>query len=83
MMEIEKIYRPEGVCSSQIRISVCDGIIDEVTFVGGCNGNAQGIGRLIKGMPIEEAIGRLEGICCGNKQTSCPDQLSKALKGFL
>lgn len=73
-------YTPKGVCSRKIDIVVDDGIIDEVRFFGGCNGNTSGISALVKGMRVEEAIERLEGIKCGPKSTSCPDQLSKALK---
>lgn len=82
-MKIVKSYRPEGVCSSRIDIQVEDRKISRVVFTGGCDGNTQGISRLIEGMEIEEAIRRLAGIRCGNKQTSCPDQLSKALKTCL
>lgn len=73
-------YTPKGVCSREIDIVVDDGIIDEVRFVGGCNGNTSGICALVKGMKIEDVIEKLEGIKCGPKSTSCPDQLSKALR---
>ncbi|BDF35780.1 TSCPD domain-containing protein [Lachnospiraceae bacterium] len=73
-------YRPHGVCSRLIRLDVEDDIIQNVQFVGGCSGNAQGISRLVKGMKVEDAIERMEGIDCGGKGTSCPDQLAKALK---
>ena len=73
-------YRPEGVCSKQMTIEVEDGIIRDLKVEGGCNGNLQGIGRLVAGMPVAEAIQRLEGIRCGRKKTSCPDQLAQALK---
>ena len=73
-------YRPAGVCSRQMHIDVEDGIIRSVTVEGGCSGNLQGISRLVAGMPVEEAITRLDGIRCGHKKTSCPDQLAKALK---
>lgn len=73
-------YKPSGVCSKQINITVENGIVEEVRFVGGCSGNTQGVGALCKGMKVEEVIDRLEGIRCGNKATSCPDQLAKALK---
>lgn len=72
--------RPSGVCSTRIDISVKDGIVLNVAFTNGCSGNTQGIAKLIEGMAVEEAISRLEGIDCGGKGTSCPDQLSKALK---
>ena len=73
-------YKTSGTCSSAIDFEVEDGIVKEVKFIGGCNGNTQGISALVKGMPVDEVISRLEGIKCGFKSTSCPDQLSKALK---
>lgn len=73
-------YRPQGVCSEQMDIQIEDGVIRTVQVTGGCNGNLQGISRLVEGMEVEEAIRRLEGIRCGGKPTSCPDQLSRALK---
>lgn len=73
-------YRTSGTCSSQIDLEVEDGILKEVHFIGGCNGNLKGISALVKGMKVEEVISRLEGILCGNKPTSCPDQLCQALK---
>ena len=73
-------YTPRGVCSRDISIEVAeDGTIRHVEFVGGCHGNLQGISRLVEGMPVEEARRRLAGIRCGEKETSCPDQLSRAL----
>lgn len=68
------------VCSQQIAFAVKDGVILEAGFAGGCAGNTQGIAALVKGMRIEDAIARLEGIRCGSKATSCPDQLVRALK---
>ena len=73
-------YTPHGVCSRQIHMDVEDGIVKKVQFVGGCNGNTQGVAALVEGMDVHEAIRRLEGIHCGPRPTSCPDQLSKALK---
>ncbi len=73
-------YRPKGVCSRQIDFEIKDNKVTDVKFVGGCNGNLQGISRLIEGMDVHEAITRIEGITCGLKSTSCPDQLAKALK---
>lgn len=73
-------YRTSGTCSSQIDLEVEDGILKEVHFIGGCNGNLKGISALVKGMKVEEVISRLEGIRCGYKPTSCPDQLCQALK---
>lgn len=72
-------YRTQGTCSSNIELEVEDGIIRQVMFWGGCNGNLQGISRLVKGMPAAEAVKRLEGIRCGSRPTSCPDQLCQAL----
>jgi uncharacterized protein (TIGR03905 family) len=74
-------YTPIGVCSRQINIEVDDdGIVQDVEFIGGCNGNLKGIGALVKGMTVEQVIEKLENITCGYKSTSCPDQLAKALK---
>lgn len=73
-------YRTQGTCSSQIVLDVENGVINEVEFFGGCNGNLQGISSLVKGMKCEDVIARLEGIKCGFKPTSCPDQLAQALK---
>ena len=72
-------YRTQGTCSSNIELEVEDGIIRQVAFWGGCNGNLQGIARLVEGMPAAEAVKRLEGIRCGARPTSCPDQLCQAL----
>ena len=73
-------YKTQHVCSRSIDIDVEDGIIVSVKFNGGCAGNTQGVANLLKGMKIEDAIDRLEGIRCGFKPTSCPDQLATALK---
>lgn len=70
------------VCSKQIDIEIVDGIINKVVYTRGCEGNAKGIGALIKDMAVEEAICRLEGIQCGKRGTSCPDQLAKVLKAL-
>ncbi len=75
-------YKTQGTCSSAINIEVKDGRIESVQFVGGCNGNTQGISALVKGMPVQEAIDRLKGIKCGFKSTSCPDQLARALESM-
>ena len=73
-------YKTRGVCSRSICFDVDeDGTLHNVSFEGGCNGNLQGIGQLVEGMEIEEAIERLSGIQCGWKDTSCPDQLARAL----
>lgn len=75
-------FRPQGVCSQLIEIETEGNIIQDVRFTGGCNGNLQGISALLKGMTVENAIDRLSGIHCGFKDTSCPDQLSRALKAM-
>lgn len=75
-------YTPQGVCSNSIDIEVEDGIIQSVSFTGGCNGNLQGISSLVKGMKVDDAISRLKGIRCGFKSTSCPDQLARALESM-
>lgn len=74
------IYIPKGVCSRQIDIELENGKVKSVEFVGGCSGNTQGVSALVKGMDVDEAIERLEGIDCRGRGTSCPDQLAKALK---
>lgn len=73
-------YTTKGVCSQAIDIEVDNGIVKSVQFIGGCHGNTQGVAALVKGMPVEEVITRLEGIDCRGRGTSCPDQLAKALK---
>ena len=74
-------YTPRGVCSRRMVVELSDsGVIENVRIDGGCNGNLQGISRLVQGMKAEEAIERMEGISCGGKGTSCPDQLAQALK---
>ena len=75
-------YRTKGTCSSAIDIELDNGIIKSVHFTGGCNGNLQGISRLVEGMTVEDVIRRLDGIHCGFKNTSCPDQLAQALKQY-
>lgn len=75
-------YQTSGTCSTAIDIEVTDGVIDSVSFLGGCNGNLQGISHLVTGMKVEDAIERLKGIKCGFKSTSCPDQLAKALESL-
>lgn len=73
-------YNPKGVCARQFTIEVEEGKVANISIVGGCSGNLQGIAALLKGMSVEEAIARMEGIRCGFKSTSCPDQIAKALK---
>ncbi len=76
-------FYPQGVCSMMIEIELDGDTIKDVVFTGGCNGNLSGISKLIKGMKAEDVIERLEGTRCGFKDTSCPDQLSKALRQAL
>lgn len=76
-------YVTKGTCSTAINVDVENGIVKSVEFVGGCHGNTQGIAALVKGMDVEEAISRLEGIDCRGRGTSCPDQLAKALRQTL
>lgn len=76
-------YEPTGVCSTKIDLELEDGIIRSVAFTGGCNGNLKGISSLLEGMDAQVAIEKLRGIQCGWKPTSCPDQLSKALREAL
>lgn len=74
------VYKTSGVCSKEIHIELEDNIVKSAAFVGGCNGNTTGISQLVQGMTVDEVIKRLEGIKCGPRSTSCPDQLAKALK---
>lgn len=76
------VYKTAGVCSRLINFEIVDNKLTGVSYVGGCNGNLQGIGKLVEGMDIDEAIVRLEGISCNGRPTSCPDQLAKALKEY-
>ena len=76
-------FYPEGVCSMMIEIELDGDTIKDVVFTGGCNGNLSGISKLIKGMKAEDVIEKLEGTKCGLNDTSCPDQLSKALRQAL
>ncbi|MBQ4557069.1 MAG: TIGR03905 family TSCPD domain-containing protein [Clostridia bacterium] len=73
-------YKTRGVCSRMIHVTVEDDIVTDVRFFGGCNGNTQGVASLVKGMPVQEVIKRLDGIDCGGRGTSCPAQLANALK---
>ena len=73
-------YKTKGTCSQYILFDIEDDLVKNVQYIGGCNGNLQGIGKLVEGMPVDEVISRLEGIHCGMKPTSCPDQLATALK---
>lgn len=73
-------YKTKGVCSSAIQFDIVDNKVTGVKFIGGCSGNTQGVARLVEGMDVNDAIARMEGICCGARPTSCPDQLARALK---
>ena len=73
-------YTTRGVCSKKITVELSDnGVVENVSFQGGCNGNTQGVAALVKGMKAEEAISRMKGIDCNGRGTSCPDQLAEAL----
>ena len=72
-------YKTKGVCSQQMNVKIEDGVVQKVEIVGGCHGNSQGVARLVEGW-AEDAIQKIQGIRCGYKATSCPDQLSKALQ---
>lgn len=76
-------YKTQGTCSREIDFEVINGKLHDVKYIGGCNGNLQGIGRLVEGMSVEEAIQKLSGISCGGRPTSCPDQLARALKEYV
>lgn len=73
-------YKPQGVCAQKLNFELDGDIVKNVSFLGGCNGNTKGIAALVEGMKAEDVIARLEGTKCGFKNTSCPDQLAKALK---
>ncbi len=75
-------FKTHGVCSREIQFDIDGDTIKSVQFIGGCSGNTQGVSRLIQGMNIDEAIKRIDGIDCGGRGTSCPDQLAKALKEY-
>lgn len=75
-------YKTSGTCSTLIEIDIENGIINSVKYTGGCNGNLQGVSRLVKGMRVDDVIEKLDGIRCGFKPTSCPDQLARALKQY-
>jgi len=74
------VYKTKGVCSRQIDFDIIDGYVRNVKFTAGCSGNTQGVAALVEGMEVNDAISRLEGIKCGPRPTSCPDQLAQALK---
>ncbi|WP_167957659.1 TIGR03905 family TSCPD domain-containing protein [Anaerosporobacter faecicola] len=76
------IYKTSGVCSQEIHFDIENNILKNVSFVGGCSGNTQGIAKLVEGMSVDEVINRLDGLKCGYRPTSCPDQLAKALRAY-
>ena len=76
-------FKTQGTCSRMVRVAAEDGVITECKFEGGCSGNTQGVAALVIGMKIEDAISKISGIRCGMKTTSCPDQLSLALRELL
>ena len=73
-------YKTRGTCSREIQFEINDGVVNKVNFISGCNGNLQGIGKLVEGMKVEDVISRLKGIDCNGRGTSCPDQLARALE---
>ena len=78
-----KNFKTSGVCAQEINFSIDSGVIKKVSFMGGCNGNLKGMGLLLEGMKVEDVISKLEGTKCGPRDTSCPDQLAKALKEYV
>ncbi len=83
-MAVEKIvYETKGTCSSQIILEIEDDVIKSCVFIGGCNGNLKGISSLVKGQNVSAVLDRLDGITCGSKTTSCPDQLAQCLKQYI
>ncbi|MBQ7962916.1 MAG: TIGR03905 family TSCPD domain-containing protein [Clostridia bacterium] len=76
-------FRTKGVCSQKITFNLENGIVTDVSFYGGCNGNLKGIAKLVEGMKAEDVIERIKGTTCGFKRTSCPDQLATALEEAL
>lgn len=74
------LYTCQGTCSKAIEVTAKDGIIENVTFYGGCNGNTKGLSQLVRGMKVDDVIARLKGTTCGARPTSCPDQLTRALE---
>lgn len=76
------VYKPRGVCSTKIDFDVKEGKVVNIKFTNGCSGNTQGVACLAEGMDVDEVISRLDGISCGGRPTSCPDQLARALKAY-
>ena len=81
-VRILESYKTQGTCSKNIDFEVVDGKVKNVKFLGGCDGNLQGIGNLVEGMPVSLVIEKLKGLKCGAKNTSCPDQLARALEKY-
>lgn len=79
---MQKTYMPVGVCSRQFDITVENGLLTKINIIGGCDGNLKGIASLLVGMPVDEVIEKLDGITCGPRPTSCPDQIARALKAM-
>lgn len=75
-------FKTSGTCAKEIKFELDGDVVKEVVFVGGCNGNLQGISKLVEGMKVDDVIEKLSGIHCGFRSTSCPDQLTKALKEY-
>ena len=73
-------YKPRGVCATEMHFTIEDGVLTDISISDGCSGNLRGLCALVKDMPVDEIIARLDGILCGKKPTSCPDQLACALK---
>lgn len=76
---MKTIYKTQGTCSTNIELEVEEGIVKEIAFWGGCSGNLQGVSRLVAGMKVADVLAKLEGVRCGTRSTSCPDQLCRAL----
>ena len=76
-------YQPKGVCAKMIHFKIKDNIVHDVEFIGGCNGNLKGISILVKGMHINEILPKLNGLPCGSRPTSCPDQMTKGLAAYI
>ncbi|MDR2166376.1 MAG: TIGR03905 family TSCPD domain-containing protein [Clostridiales bacterium] len=76
------IFKPQGVCAEEMHVEIENGIITDLKVIKGCPGNALGISALIKGRSVDEVIATLSGIKCGNRETSCPDQLAQALRRY-
>ncbi len=82
-MTKKSVFYPQGVCSRRYEITLTDGVVEDIVIEGGCNGNLQGIAKLVKGRPATEVIQLLEGVNCNGRGTSCPDQISKALREMI